>query len=146
MKHNRNHKFLSKLLCMVLIVAMALCLGACGKKEVAEYSTAVIENGKTYGSGANEFTYKVVDPDGNETSATIKTDKTMVGDALVELNFIAGDDGQYGMYVKSVNNITLDWDRDAMYWALYINGKYAMTSVDLTEIENGAEYTIKAEK
>ena len=146
MKRNRNFKTLSKLLCMVLIVAMALCVSACGSKEAVEYSTNVIENGKTYGSGANEFVYKVVDPDGNETTATVKTDKTIVGEALLENNFIAGEAGQYGMYIKSVNNITLDWDRDAMYWGLYVNGEYAITSVDLTEITNGAEYTLKAEK
>ena len=146
MKLNSKTKMLSKLLCIVLIVAMALCLGGCGKKNVPEYTTVVIENGKTYGSGANEFTYKVVDPDGNEVIATVKTDKTIVGEALLENNFIAGEAGQYGMYIKSVNNITLDWDRDAMYWGLYVNGEYAITSVDLTEITNGAEYTLKAEK
>ena len=146
MKLMSKRSSLSKLLCIVLIVAMALCLGACGKKEVAEYSTEVIENGKSYGSGANEFIYKVVDPDGNEVSATIKTDKTTVGDALLELNLIAGDVGDYGLYVTTVNNITLDWDRDAMYWAVYVNGEYGLVGIDLTEIENGAEYTLKAEK
>ena len=131
---------------MVLIVAMALCVSACGSKESAVYSTDVIENGKTYGSGANEFIYKVVDPDGNETTATIKTDKTIVGDALLENNFIAGDQGDYGLYIKSVNNITLDWDKDAMYWGFYINGEYALTGVDMTEIVPGTEYTLKADK
>ena len=98
------------------------------------------------GSGAKEFSYKVVDPDGNEVSATIKTDKNSVGEALVELNLIAGETNEYGLYVKSVNNITLDWDKDAMYWGLYVNGEYALTGIDLTEIENGAEYMLKAEK
>ena len=129
-----------------LIAAMLLCLGACGKKNAVEYSTDVIENGKSYGSGANEFVYKVVDPEGNEVSATIKTDKATVGEALMELNFIAGDQAEYGLYMKCVNNITLDWDKDAMYWALYINGEYALTGIELTEIINGAEYTLKAEK
>ncbi len=146
MKLISNKNALSKLLCIVLIVAMALCLGGCGKKDVPEYNTDVIENGKTYGSGANEFIYKVIDPDGKEVSATIKTDKTTVGEALLELNLIAGEQGEFGMYMKAVNNITLDWDRDAMYWALYINGEYGLEGIDLTEIENGAEYTLKAEK
>lgn len=146
MKLLSKRNSLSKLLCIVLIVAMALCLGGCGKKTAVEYSTDVIENGKTYGSGAKEFSYKVVDPDGNEVSATIKTDKNSVGEALAELNLIAGETNEYGLYVKSVNNITLDWDKDAMYWGLYVNGEYALTGIDLTEIENGAEYMLKAEK
>ena len=146
MKLNSKTKMLSKLLCIVLIVAMALCLGGCGKKNVAEYTTAVIENGKIYGSGANEFSYKVVDPDGNEVSATIKTDKTIVGEALLENNFIAGEAGQYGMYIKSVNNITLDWDRDAMYWGFYVNGEYATSGVDTTEIDESATYSLRVQK
>ncbi len=146
MKLISKRNMLSKFLCIVLIVAMALCLGGCGKKEVKEYSTDVIENGKSYGSGAKEFIYKVVDPEGNEVSATIKTDKATVGEALMELNFIAGDQGDFGLYMKCVNNITLDWDKDAMYWALYENGEYGLTGIELTEIVNGAEYTLKAEK
>ena len=140
-------KKLSQLVCIVLIVAMALCMSACVSSEEAQAPiTDVIENGKTYGSGANEFTYKVVDKDGNEVTATIKTDKTIVGDALIELNLIAGSQGSYGLYVETVNNITLDWDKDAMYWGFYINGEYAMTGVDMTEIVNGTEYTLKADK
>lgn len=147
MKLNGKKNILGKLLCLVLIVAMALCMGACGTKDdAAAVTTDVIENGKTYGSGANEFTYKVVDPDGNETVATVKTDKTIVGEALLELNLIAGEQGQYGLYVSTVNNITLDWDKDAMYWGFYVNGEYALTGVDMTEIVSGTEYTLKADK
>ena len=141
-----NMKTLSKLFCIVLIVAMALCTIGCGTPSTPGYSTDVIENGKTYGSGAKEFTYKVIDPDGNESTAIIKTDKNTVGEALLELNLIAGDQGEYGLYMTCVNNITLDWEKDAMYWALYVNGEYGLTGIELTEIENGAEYTLKAEK
>ena len=52
-------KKLSQLVCIVLIVAMALCMSACVSSEEAQAPiTDVIENGKTYGSGANEFTYR----------------------------------------------------------------------------------------
>mgnify|MGYP003295190848 CR=1 FL=1 len=56
-----NMKTLTKLFCIVLIVAMALCTIGCGTPSTPGYSTDVIENGKTYGSGAKEFTYIVVD-------------------------------------------------------------------------------------
>ena len=50
------------------------------------------------------------------------------------------------LYVKTVNGITLDYDKDKMYWAFYINGEYAMTGVDSTPIEEGAVYAFKPEK
>ncbi|MBQ2923597.1 MAG: DUF4430 domain-containing protein, partial [Tyzzerella sp.] len=52
----------------------------------------------------------------------------------------------YGLYVKTVNGTTLDYDKDGMYWSFYINGDYAMTGVDVTEIKAGEKYSFKAEK
>ena len=69
-----------------------------------------------------------------------------MGAALLELGLIAGDDSAYGLYVKTVNGVTVDYDTDKQYWAFYINGEYAMTGVDSTEITEGAEYSFKVEK
>lgn len=147
----KNHRFSKKLwsfLCIVLIVAMALCMGACGKKEsaVAPEDVVILENGGTYGEGAKEFTLVVVDPEGKEVTATIKTDETMVGIALQNLGMLSGEMNSYGLYVKTVNGITLDYNKDGMYWGFYIDGEYAMTGVDMTEIVPGSTYTLKADK
>lgn len=75
----------------------------------------------------------------------IQTKKT-VGDALEELNLIAGEEGPYGLYVQSVNGITADYDVDQTYWAFYVDDVYAENSVDLTEVTAGAHYTFKVEK
>ena len=69
-----------------------------------------------------------------------------MGEALLDKGLIAGDDSEYGLYVKTVNGVTLDYDKDGMYWAFYINGEYAQTGVDSTDITAGAEYAFKAEK
>ena len=68
-----------------------------------------------------------------------------VGEALLDLGIVAGDTTEYGLYVKTVNGVTLDYDADGAYWAFYINGEYASTGVDSTNIEAGATYTLKAE-
>lgn len=73
---------------------------------------------------------------------TIKTDKDTVGAALLEYDLIAGEDSQYGLYVKVVNGITADYDVDQSYWSFYINDEYAMTGVDSTEITEGATYQL----
>ena len=37
------------------------------------------------------------------------------------------------------------YDKDGKYWAFYIDGEYAPTGVDKTEIKNGCSYMFKAE-
>ena len=69
-----------------------------------------------------------------------------MGDALSQLGLIEGEEGQYGLYVKSVNGIEADYDKDGVYWAFYIDGEYALTSVDATEVTDGAVYAFRVEK
>ena len=146
MKFRSNKKFTSWLLCMMLIVAMALTAG-CGEKKQEDNSSAGQEvSVNKLGEGKTQFNFTVVDKDGKETAFDIHTDKTTVGDALLELGLIAGEEGAYGLYVKQVNGITADYDVDQTYWAFYVNGEYAMTGVDATNVEDGASYSFKVEK
>lgn len=69
-----------------------------------------------------------------------------MGAALLKLGVIAGDDSEYGLYVKTVNGETADYDTDGTYWGFYINGEYAMTGVDATTLEAGATYAFRVEK
>ena len=46
---------------------------------------------------------------------------------------------------KTVNGVTVDYDTDGKYWAFYVDGEYAATGVDSTDITAGATYTFKAE-
>lgn len=134
MIQNSIKKMLSVLLCMVLIAAMALSMAACGSKE--EPSAA---------SGSISYTVITVDLEGKETKFEITTDKKTVGEELLAQGIIAGDQGDYGLYVKTVNGITLDWDKDAKYWAFYIGEEYATTGVDMTDAEAGVTYILKPE-
>lgn len=120
---------------------------AADEQTDAEESTeAAAEDVTVLGEGSTVFTLMVTDQDGNETAFEIHTDKTTVGEALLELDLIAGDESEYGLYVKTVNGITADYDVDGTYWAFYINGEYASTGVDATDIEEGGSYALKVEK
>ena len=77
---------------------------------------------------------------------TINTDKKTVGEALVENDLIAGDEGAYGLYVKKVNGIVADFDVDKSYWAFYADGEYATSGVDTTEIDAGVKYSLEYTK
>ena len=141
MKKTRLFKSLSLSVCIVLIAVTALFATGCNDGKTTSVPSETQVSSQTV-----EFTFKVTDADGKETDFTISTDKKTVGEALLEENLIAGDDSEYGLYVKTVNGVTLDYDKDGMYWAFYVNGEYAQTGVDSTEVTAGAEYAFKAEK
>lgn len=150
MRVKNNKKLVSWLLCMMLIVAMALTTVGCGTDEQNGGQPATEQNGDSnvtvLGEGKTKFGFTVVDKDGNATEFEIHTDKATVGEALLELNLIAGDAGEYGLYVKQVNGITADYDVDQTYWAFYVNDAYATAGVDATAVEAGAKYAFKVEK
>ena len=158
-------KIKSMLLCMML--AMAFTVAGCGSKTEGTVDaqknteTAIVNTETTVetesvetaeaqeivlGDGSVKFTFIVVDADGNETDFVINTDKESVGDALLEQNLIEGEEGDYGLYVKTVNGITADYDTDQTYWAFYVNGEYASTGVDSTPVNEGDTYEFKVEK
>lgn len=148
----RNKKNTSLLLCMMLIVATAFCTTGCNGKNNNEpqVTTETTKESQSevqvLGEGQTEFNFIVVDKEGNETPFEIHTDKEIVGDALMEHNLIAGDEGEYGLYIKTVNGITADYDVDQTYWAFYINDEYAQSGVDTTKITAGDTYSLKVEK
>lgn len=136
-------------LCLLLTTVMAITFAGC-VDEVSEpqiqASTIPNEDGKpTLGEGEKTFEFVVTDADGETFEATIRTNQTFVGDALLELKLIGGEASDYGLYVKTVNGITLDYETDEKYWAFYIGEEYALTGVDATEIVDGETYTFKAE-
>ena len=136
---------MKKILTMLLIMTMAVSVIACGKKEEVSTETTVYEDGAVIGEGATSFELTVVNMAGEEATFEVKTDEDTVGAALLENNMIAGEDGDYGLYVKTVNGETVDYDKDGKYWAFYINGEYGMTGVDATDIVEGDSYAFKAE-
>lgn len=142
----------SVILCMVLLTAMALFTVGC--KDNADKGTpsgaGTKDNAETgdvtrLGEGSTKFTFSVVDKEGNETLFEIHTEQETVGKALLELDLIAGEEGAYGLYVKTVNGITADYDKDGVYWAFYINDEYAPTGVDSTTITEGDSYSFRVE-
>lgn len=147
MQMTRMKNVLSLILCMVLIAAMALFAAGCGDTgdTGAATTTETYPDGSVLGEGETVFTFTVTDEDGNESAFEIHTDKTTVGEALMDVDMLQGEDGDYGLYVKTVNGITADFDADGTYWAFYINGDYAMSGVDTTDVEAGATYSFKVE-
>lgn len=144
MKKIINYKTISKkIICIMLIAAMAFTFVACGTKSA--------DNSGTTGTSSVEqatvsFKLVVVDGNGKEASQTIETTEKTVGAALLKEGIISGEEGQYGLYVDTVNGIKADYDKDGTYWAFYIGSEYANTGVDSTDIEANQTYSLKLQK
>ena len=162
MRKTRVQKFLSLILLLVLIAALALTAVGCDDKKddaaettaattTAVTTTPVDEDAATTtdpsvrGEGDTEFIFKVVTKSGEEKTFTVRTDKTIVGDALQEVGLIEGDEDKYGLYVKVVDGERVEYETDGKYWAFYVDGAYALKGVDSTEIESGKVYSFVAE-
>lgn len=140
-------KTVSSIICALLSIVLVVCLASCGNTVDAEglWENATYRKDTELGKGAT--TVQVQVKAGEESiTFTIKTDKKMLGDALLEHELITGDESQYGLYIKSVNGITADYDVDKSYWGFYKNGEYMMTGVDSTEIADGEHYELVYEK
>ena len=137
MKNVMQSKTLLSVLSLVLIVAMAFSFSACEKDGNTNNGDAKAEK---------SFVFKVIDLDGSEKSFDIKTEAKTVGEALLAEKLISGEVGQYGLMVDTVNGIKYDYNADGAYWAFYVNGEYAMSGVDTTEIDETATYSFVATK
>lgn len=147
-------KICSLCLCILLIATIALFTTACTNNTTpGNASAGNISSGDTssvemtsVGQGETSFTFVVSDKEGKETYFAVSTDKTTVGEALMELGLIDGEKGPYGIYVKKVNGLTIDYDTDGMYWAFYIGSELSPTGADMTSITEGEIYRFVATK
>ncbi len=154
-------KMFAVLVSLVLIAVMALTMTACTSEKGKETPSTTVktENNDTslsqtenkseitvLGEGKTQFKFAVTHKDGSVKRFEIKTNFKSVGAALSSLKVIDGEEGQYGLYVKTVDGETLDYDTDGMYWAFYENGTYAAVGIDQTTITDGVTYELKTEK
>lgn len=153
---NKHIRTLTLCVVLTLLLAAAACgLSGCANNntnteapQTSPTETAALQNtdtGSVPMEGSTEFVLEVTGIDGITKTQTISTDCNTVADALLEYGMIDGEDGEYGLYIKTVLGETHDYEVDGKYWAFYINGEYAMTGAELTEIVPGTVYAFCAE-
>ncbi len=133
-----------RLVCLMLIAAISIGVVGCQNKNVV-----ITDDGSeatVLGEGALQFNFNVVDGEGKVTKYVINTNNTVVGEALLDLGLIEGDEGDFGLYVKKVTGIEADYDKTGTYWAFYENGAYASAGVDQTTVVAGSTYEFRVEK
>ncbi len=121
-------------MCFVLLVS-------CGQNMSTEelWQTALYTEDAEIGSGEKTLTVKVIAEE-KSVALTLHTDKDILGDALTEHQLISGEQGVYGLYVKTVNGIYADYNTTKSYWSVNKDGEYMTVGVDSAEIIDGEAY------
>ena len=133
---------------IILAIVCLIGLTACNNNSVAKeglWENATYLEDTTFGEGKNTAVVEIKAGE-NSVTFTVNTDEEMLGAALLEHKLISGDESDYGLYIKSVNGITADYDTDKAYWAFYVNDQYANTGIDATKIEKDAKYKLEYTK
>lgn len=135
-------KTLTAIMASLLLIATLLTLAACksvdpnGLWEGATYLTE-----RTLGRGDKSVTVTVEAGD-QSLDFTVRTDKEMLDEALLDVGLVSGEYGSYGLTVISVNGIEAVWERDNAYWAIYIDGEYSMSGISSIPVEDGRTYKL----
>lgn len=90
--------------------------------------------------GEKEIVVQVTHSDGTEKEFTYHTDKEYLGDLLQQEGLISGTEGEYGLFVDTVDGETAVYEKDGGWWRLICNGEDAATGADGVVLENGGSY------
>ena len=139
---NRNLicRISSLVIILALIAAMALTLTSCGNTNETSSPAVAAAAPEEIGKGATQFSFFVTDADGAKSAFLVNTDKATLGEALLDAGIITAEEQKTG-FINTVNGVTLNWDTDKAYWALYVGDAYAEKGVNETGITAGAVYS-----
>lgn len=125
------------LLAVIICAVLSGCNASTAPKSIWE--TAVYKDNTEFGEGSKTLVIDVIAED-KTVELTVHSDKETVGAALTEHELIEGEQGPYGLYVKTVNGMLADYDINKTYWSFTKDGEAMMQGVDTTDLENGAHY------
>lgn len=124
--NTRKPIFRSCVLVFLAVLIAALALTGCGKTETQ--------------TGSKTITVDIVTDDGTATK-TITTDAEYLRGALEQEQLVAGEESQYGLFVKTVNGRTVD-DSKQEWWCFTKDGEALFTGIDDTPIADGDKFEI----
>ncbi|MBE6679314.1 MAG: DUF4430 domain-containing protein [Ruminococcaceae bacterium] len=141
----RKNLFVRISLALTLLLLVAAVFVGCGTPEETVSGT-VYENAEKIGEGTNTFVFIATFEDKTSKVYEVSTDAETVGEALTSLDLIDGEVGQFGLTVETVCGVTVDFGADSSYWAIYVDGDYAMTGIDSIKCTDVKEVELRFEK
>ena len=92
--------------------------------------------------GAKTITVEVVHGDGSSKEFTYHTDSEYLGEVLLAEGLVAGDQGEFGLYIHTVDGEDAIFEESGAYWALYQDGEMTTTGADATPIQDGDSFQL----
>ncbi len=92
--------------------------------------------------GGKHITVTVVHKDGTSKDFTYTTEEEYLGPVLLAEGLASGDQGEFGLFITTVDGEKADWSLDGGYWALYVGKEMAMQGADATPITDGGLYKL----
>lgn len=123
----------NKKLTNILSIVLALVLVTLGILLVIKGKS----NSKTT-SNVKNITVTVI-TENEKKEFKISTERDFLGAALTDEKLIEGTQGEYGIYVKTVNGVTVD-ESNQEWWCFTKGGESLSTGVDTTPITDGDSF------
>ena len=115
------------ILCIATIIAIAFGF----------YAKDTVNNDTT---DTKHIVVTVINGD-NEMEFNISTAGKTLSDATNEIGLVNGEQGQYGLYIKTVNGYTVDESKQE-WWCITKNNEPVFEGIDNIKIADGEKYEI----
>ncbi|MEG1650542.1 MAG: DUF4430 domain-containing protein [Oscillospiraceae bacterium] len=92
-------------------------------------------------AGDKHITVSVTHNDKSVKVFEIDTDAEFLGSALVDEKLVSGEQGEFGLWVKTVDGYTAD-DAKQEWWSFMLNGEFLNTGIDQTPIKDSDKVDI----
>lgn len=90
--------------------------------------------------GEKHITISVTYPDGTSQSYPLDTRAAYLKEAAQSVLSLEGEETSSGYAVYTINGITADFQKDSVYWAIYVNGEYGSYGIDQQPVTDGDTY------
>lgn len=127
----KSNKIISLVLALLLVIALALGLSACGKDASSKPS-------ETLGQKVS-VTVEIVDDKGEKTVLNLETEKATLAEALAEEGIIEyAADGLY----TTVNGVVADYSKDGAWWCVTKGGKMTTEGMNTLKLKDGDKFEV----
>lgn len=122
-----NRKIVFAVAALVVVIAILAGIYMATRKETSK--------------GGKSVTVEVVHKDGGSKSFSYQTDREYLGEVLADEKLVEGEEGPYGLFIKTVDGETAD-DANQEWWCLTKEGGQVNTSADQAPIADGDKYEL----
>lgn len=124
---NKKLKIFIRFSALFMLIAVTACLLlSCSHEQKEAEPGAEIS-----------ITVTVTGKNGVSTVHLVRTNRTNLGDALLDAGIAEGTMDQYGLYITAVDDEVADYSVDSSYWGLFRDGEMLMTGASMTPIADG---------